>query len=318
MSENSQPILQNPDYNPMPEPETIGYVTTPDGVRLRYARWKAAKAPIKGTILFLQGRTEYIEKGYETINDLISKGFEVLAFDWRGQGGSDRLLEDPRKGYVDNFDDYVTDIEAIISDVALPDCRAPLFILAHSTGSLVALLAAPRIKNKIKRMVLCSPLIGLGPQIVSEGMVGLFSGGLTALGLGDLYLGGGGTPSENRAFTANIVTSDTSRYERNQKFVEEFRDLSIGGPTASWVHAATHAMKQLANPDFYQDITTPILFLLAGNDRVVNNEAAENLAIRLRSGSSLTIDGAKHELMQERDAFREQMLAAVFSFIPGS
>jgi len=32
----------------------------------------------------------------------------------------------------------------------------------------------------------------------------------------------------------------------------------------------------------------------------------------------LTIDGAKHELLQEKDFYREQLLAAFFAFVPGS
>ena len=38
----------------------------------------------------------------------------------------------------------------------------------------------------------------------------------------------------------------------------------------------------------------------------------------MRSGSLLTIDGARHEILQEADIYREQFLAAFDAFIPGT
>ncbi len=300
------------------EPEMQGYVTTSDGVKIRYGKWKAATSPVKGTVLILQGRTEYIEKYLETVGDIRRKGFEVVVFDWRGQGGSDRMLEDPRKGYIDEYDEYVLDLETIIADVALPDCKSPFYILGHSTGALVALLAAPAIPNKIRRMVLCSPLLGIGKQPVSQGAIRVLSGTMTALGLADSYLGGGGTPLISKPFIGNPLTSDLARYERGKRFSEDHRELTIGAPTAAWVFASCKAMEKVLDPDFYAEITIPALFVLAGNDEVVDNVVAERLAARLRAGSLLTIDGAKHELLHETDFFREQMLAAFFAFVPGS
>ena len=36
------------------------------------------------------------------------------------------------------------------------------------------------------------------------------------------------------------------------------------------------------------------------------------------SASLLTIDGARHEILQEADIYREQLLAAFDAFVPGS
>lgn len=311
-------VLHELDFYPAPPLETSGFVTTPDGVKVRFGRWKPKGIEAKGTILFLNGRSEYIEKGYETIADFLQNGFEVLSFDWRGQGGSDRILEDRRKGYVDEFDEYVVDLETIIHEVALPDCKAPLYIVAHSMGALVALKAAPKIPNKIRRMVLCSPFVGIGGQPYSEGAIRIFAGALSAVGLGDTYLGGGGSPTESKPFENNVLTTDETRFNRNRAIVDTHRDIAIGSPTANWVFAACKAIEEVKNPDFFSEITIPTLFIIAGNDRVVSNIESESLAKSMRSGSSLTINGAQHELFQEADFYREQCLAALFSFIPGS
>jgi len=138
------------------------------------------------------------------------------------------------------------------------------------------------------------------------------------MGLGETYLSGGATPTGAKPFTGNLLTSDTRRYERTAKLISDNHELSIGGPTAAWLFAACRAMDQVNDPDFHSEITIPVLMVCAGNDKVVSNLATEDLGMRLRSGSSITIAGAKHEILQERDIYREQLLAAFNSFIPGT
>ena len=47
--------------------------------------------------------------------------------------------------------------------IVLPDCRGPYFMLAHSTGALIALLAAPSMVNRVQRMVLVAPFLSASP-----------------------------------------------------------------------------------------------------------------------------------------------------------
>src|SRR3954447_21002084 len=106
--------------NPVPEDVVTRTITTPDGVVLRYARW-APPPGRKGTVCLFQGRAEFIEKYFETVRDLRARGFAVATLDWRGQGLSQRMLRNPRKGYVGSFAEYDRDLEAFVNDVVLPD-----------------------------------------------------------------------------------------------------------------------------------------------------------------------------------------------------
>lgn len=311
-------MLHNTDYNEIPPNPTVGFETTHDGAKLRYAHWKTLSPPTKGTVVLLGGRAEFIEKNFETVSDLREKGYDVLTFDWRGQGGSDRMIKNPRKGFVENFDQYVIDLDTIITQVALPDCRAPYFVLAHSTGSLVALLATPLISTKIERMVLGSPLIGLKSLPFSQTFAKYLTGFLHVIGLGKLYASGGSQPDATRPFAGNKLTSDIHRFNRNKKLSTELSEVSIGGPTASWVFAACRAMDSVTDQDYFSQFSIPTLLISASADRVVDNKSIEYLGKRMRSGKMLSIKGAKHELLQERDIFREQLLAAFYAFAPGS
>src|SRR5262245_53529183 len=95
--------------NPAPEDVVTGRLTTRDGVGLRFARWQPPPGR-KGTVCLFQGRTEFIEKYFETVRDLRARGFAVAIFDWRGQGLSDRALGDRMKGHVGDFSEYELDI----------------------------------------------------------------------------------------------------------------------------------------------------------------------------------------------------------------
>ena len=124
--------------NPVPEDVVSGTIKTPDGAELRFARW-APPAGRKGTVCVFTGRSEQIEKYFETVRDLRDRGFAVAMIDWRGQGHSSRRLRDPRKGYVRDFSDFEVDVETFVQQVVLPDCPPPYFALAHSMGGAVML-----------------------------------------------------------------------------------------------------------------------------------------------------------------------------------
>jgi len=315
---DSQAKLANLEINPVPENARVGFVETPDGMKLRYARWQTALRPSKGTVIILQGRAESIEKYFETITDLRERGFGVLTFDWRGQGLSSRLLRDPDKGHIEHFDQYLVDLETILSEVALPDCTGPFYMLGHSTGGLIALLAAPALSNRIRRLVLISPLMGLRGLPVSQKTVQRLGGLLSFIGLGRIALRGGGRDLINRKFVGNNLTSDTERFHRNGVVLKEEPDVSIGAPTVSWMFSACRAMETINTPGFSGSIMIPTLLVAAGNDPIISPESIENFGTKMRSGAFLTIFGAKHELLQERDVYREQLLSAFDAFVPGS
>ena len=77
--------------NPIPSGAITGMFRS-DKLRLRFARWEPTRGPVRGTVCLFQGRGEFIEKYFEVIADLRRRGFAVATMDWRGQGGSERLL----------------------------------------------------------------------------------------------------------------------------------------------------------------------------------------------------------------------------------
>lgn len=304
--------------NPPPQNIAGGFFTTRDGKKIRYGLFAAVTRPLKGTVVLLPGRNECIEKYFETIRDLTDRGLGVATLDWRGQGGSDRLIRDRQRGYVRSFYDYTGDLEQFFEDIVLPDCRSPYYILAHSAGAVIALLAAPSMVNRVRRMVLIAPFLTVPDFPLSVKTVRRVCSLLCFLGLGRLYAAWGPRPRQTLPFAVNKVTSDPGRYQRNTKIYEDYPQLALGGPTIRWLQAAIKASEAISEPDFMARIQVPLLVIAAGADQVVSTKAVEAYTRRLRLGSLLMIDGAKHEILQEADVYREQLLAAFDAFIPGN
>jgi len=305
--------------NPVPDNYVTGTLKTPDGVGLRFARWQPP-AGRRGTVCIFQGRSEWIEKYFETVRDLRARGFAVAALDWRGQGLSDRALSDRRKGYVRDFSEYDTDLETFMREIVLPDCPPPIFAIGHSTGATVLIRAAHRGHRWFDRMVLCAPLIALGGGFdYSLGASALLMRALRIAGFGTMYVPKRETGVvEARPFVGNILTSDPVRYARNAAILEAEPALAVGAPTVAWCDAAFRAMAAMREPRYPARIRQPILIVAAGNDAVVSNAAIEGFASMLRAGSHLVAVGAQHELLMEQDRFRTQFWAAFDAFVPGT
>jgi len=303
--------------NPVPEDAVVGALTTRDGVTLRFARF-APPPGRKGTVVILQGRAEYIEKYFETVRDLRKRGFAVATFDWRGQGLSKRALSDPQKGHVRNFSEYVTDLETVMEQMVLPDCPPPIYALAHSMGSAIVLKSCHDGSRWFDRIVLASPMIAL-PASRMTGAAGPLARVMRMVGRGSGYVPTGhGAPIGVDDFIGNVLTSDPVRYARNMAVLEEAPELGIGAPTIAWADAALRLMKQFAVPSYAGHLRQPILMVAAGRDEVVSTPAIEAFGMNLLAGSHLILAGARHEILQEQDQYRDQFWAAFDAFVPGT
>jgi len=309
-------ILHTIAVNPVPEGAVAGHIVAADGAKLRYARWNPT-GPRRGTVCLFGGRTEMIEKYFEVIRELRGRGLAVAALDWRGQGGSDRLLPDPRKGYVRAFDDYQMDLEVFMREIVLPDCPAPIFGLAHSMGAAILLEAVHLGRRWFDRLVLSSPMIDLVGR-AGRPLVRAITHVGSMLGFRRSYIiGGGPAPISSRPFSGNPLTADPVRYERIRA-LEELPGLGLGAPTFGWLEAAFRAMARFGDPLYPMALRQPLLIFAAGDDPIASTPATERFAVRLRAGAHLVIPGARHEIMMERDIVRAQFWAAFDAFVPGS
>ena len=310
---------------PIPGESIVSPVVSAGAV-LRTARWmprdgfdgRPARAETsRGTVLICTGRSEFVEKYFDVVEELQTRGFAVVVFDWRGQGLSDRSLRNRQKGHVVHFRDYVRDLESVVAQVVEPFCPKPWFCLAHSMGGAIAMTYAADHPKRFDRLVLSAPMIEIArlsfPQTARATAQCLRLGGL-----GPRF-----APGERRrmtwygAFERNLLTSDAARYQKCVDYLEAEPRLSVGAPTIGWVHAAFTAMARLHDDSFPLRFSTPTLVVNPGADRVVEPRATERLMSRLRATSVVTVPHCRHEILMESDVFRQQFWSAFDAFVPG-
>lgn len=305
-------LYPTPD-NPLPEAAVCVALKTRDGMTLRAMR--AGRHGGKGTVVIIGGRGDFMERYFETMRDLIARGFCVASVDLRGQGGSQRLLADRYRGHAKNFDGFDEDVRSLMTKLVVPFCPAPYFAIGHSTGGHVVLRVVQR-QRWFSRAILCSPLLGIRYGPWPRPVAGALVAFANAARLGWMFLPGQQhRPMGREHFAGNPLHSDQRRWNRDSGTLEIAPRLGIGGPTFGWLRAARQSIAGLSRMAQRQRSYTPVLIVAAGNDRVVSNTAIRDFA-RLTPGIALVfVPGAGHELLSERDEYRDQFFAAFDNFI---
>ncbi|MBV6656384.1 MAG: alpha/beta hydrolase [Devosiaceae bacterium] len=302
---------------PMARLHRVGYVSV--GLR-RFARIRVAHfkplGQALGTLVLMQGRAEYIEKYADVIARYVRLGFWVVAFDWRGQGLSTRILRDePRKGHIHEFDAYVRDAQLVIEKAVLPDCPLPLMGLAHSMGGLIALHLMVRKPLWFDRMVLSAPLLRFNVGEASHETIATASKWASRFGFNQMYAPGSGDAlAGTAAFEDNDVTSHQGRYARSAGLLAQYPELGLGGPTLGWLNQCARGMARIWNQAMLNRISTPCLFVQAGADTIVSPVAIERLAAAVPTATLVRLPLSKHEPMFETDAIRDMFFAASDAF----
>ena len=242
--------------NPVPNGAVPGSFITRDGFKIRYALWPRTADKRLGTVCLFGGRGEFIEKYFETITDLRRRGFAVATMDWRGQGGSDRLLKNPRKGHVEDFADFDGDLKQFMGEIVLPDCPAPYYGMAHSMGGHLLLRSARTKMCWFDRIIVSAPMIDLTRDIIHSPALRLYLEALVLLGFGDFYIPGG-TPDawELMPFEVSSLTSDPLRYDRVRDMSEgralaepRFADDQLAARRDAFDHAAERLPLRILDP----------------------------------------------------------------------
>lgn len=290
------------------------YISLSGATTIRCAYFPATGTPAH-TIVILPGRTEFIEKYLEIVGELIQRGHDVYVFDWRGQGRSTRPLANPHKGHIDDFGTYTNDFAKLLETTIEPRLRAPITLLAHSTGSLAALLFLSRHPGRAVGAVLVSPMTKIeAGSALKRAIFGPLLPFSKWPPLGTRYLPGFGDYRPGRAFDGNLLSSDETRFRVLDHYIAARPELALGGPTIRWYAASHAAIAEVANwrPDDLFD--TSVLFISAIPDQVVGHRTQRALAAKLPNGHFVLIAGARHEIMMEQDCYRDQFWSAFDEF----
>ena len=299
--------------NQAPDGAVCHDVLTSDKVQLRAVVTRQSRA--RGTVFILNGRADFFERYFETMKDMSKRRLAVVTFDWRGQGGSQRLLKNRLRGYIRNFSGYDLDLAAVIALAQRLDFPEPYYALAHSTGGHI-LLRALRNKTYFKRAVITAPLLGFNYGRWPLPVVHVLNFLARYSGMGWLYLPGFARgPMQRSEYPNNPLTSDRVRWNRDTTTLEEHPELGLGGPTYAWLRAAMKSLAELRNWPKHKGPTCPTMIVMAGQDRVVNNLGIRQFVDAVPGISLLAIPTSRHEILNETNVIREKFLAAFDAFM---
>jgi len=239
----------------------------------------------RGTLLVVHGYYDHTGIFARVVEFGLQQQLAVLAFDLPGHG-----LSSGERSAIDSFDSYA-DLLAELLALALPKLPQPFFALGQSTGGAILLnhhWRYPQQSVQLAKIALCAPLI------LPRGW-----------GLGRLAY------PLLRPFVHHVKRgrSQSSHDAEFVQFLETRDPLQDQTLPLSWVGA----MK--AWNDYFCQLPSSqreLLVLQGTADKTVNwRYNLAWIARKLPSAQIHYIQGAGHQLVNERDDYRQQVFARV-------
>ena len=231
-----------------------------DGERLFWQSWEPSEGPSRGVVSLMHGYAEHSSRYDHVAAALCRAGYAVMAIDARGHGRSTG-----KRGYVDDFDDYVLDFDLLKLHTADRWPDLPLFCLGHSNGGLIVLRYALRDPERVTGYLVTSPMCGMAVEVPFHKSI---LAGIAAKVWPSLALPSG------------VKASDISHVERVcRKYADD--PLVFSTATARWFVSARRAMANTY--ERAPEIEAPCLMLIAGSDELVDPRASEEVFHRMGS-----------------------------------
>ncbi len=292
-----EPRFQTPDGW-----RTGEFVNLATNHRIHYGT--ATPQDAQGIVVLLPGLSEFSEKYYETVRDLMDRNLGVWIIDWAYQGHSSRWDKYPMRRHSDGFDTDLQDLHKLISDHVLPAAQGkPLIMLGHSLGGHLGLRYLAEHKGIFKAAAFSAPMLGI--RDVNAVPALLRSLLLTILKpFSEQYVPRGRDWHETmrKSDGSDVFSSDPVRDGLHNAWCKADPTLQVGSPTLRWLFEAVQSCRILEKQ--LPKIDTPLLIVSAGQDQIVDNEAITHAAAMLPKSVLLSLSQAHHEILMERDDIR--------------
>lgn len=291
-----------------------GFFRAGDGLPLR---WHLDFPPSweKGDplLVLLQGRAESLDKYDRVTSFFLDKGLAVFRLDWRGQGGSGRMLTSPEKGHVDDFSRYISDMKEIVTHKVLPLEPGKLIFCGHSMGGHLILRYLFE-GGKMDAAILVSPMMSIYTGFMPERFARPIIDFMSKRGFSEKRVPGRRWLDKQPSFATNRLTTDPEHFYRFRQFLVEHPSLKIVEPTWAWVHEAFRSMDKVWRDLETTPVEIPVLVLSAGRDRVVKSEDHARLMTFLKNGIYHVLPEGQHELFMEKEKIASEIRRTIEDF----
>jgi alpha-beta hydrolase superfamily lysophospholipase len=263
----------------------------PDGASLAYDAYEPQRLPPKAVLLWVCGWSDHRTRWQAAAERFSRAGYAVYLLDQRGQGDSSGL-----RGHLSRFSQLLGDLQAFRRLARLRH-DAPHVLLGHSFGALVVLrYLETQPSDPVRAAVVSSPWLHTAQRVPRVKL-------LVAKLLADLWP------------TLRIATGTRS--------ADLCRDPALGA-----AYDADPAVHHVMTPGAWREIQwaqravpadmlridCPLLFLLAGQDRITDAPRAQAFADGLRVEAQVRwYPELLHELLNDPEA--ERVVADIAEFL---
>jgi alpha-beta hydrolase superfamily lysophospholipase len=253
------------------------------GLNLYYQCWLPEGKP-KAVLLVAHGLAEHSGRYKNLVDYFVPKGYAVYALDHRGHGKSEGT-----RSYVDNFNDYLTDLETFFDMVRKENKNARIFLFGHSLGGTIATAYAVEHQEGLAGLILSGsslvPSTSVSPALLA--MAGIISALLPKMG---------------------VTLLDASGISRDKSVVDAYVNdpLVFRGKVPARTGAELARMwKQL--PEQMPKIKLPVLIMHGFADQLADPRGSKLLYERVGSKDKTLklYDNCYHEICNEPE--REQV-----------
>lgn len=257
--------------------QSHGYLEGVGRLRLHYRAWEVAEP--RAALIVAHGLFEHGRRYEEFAAFMAAHGFSCFILDLRGHGASEG-----RRGHARSFALLLQDLDRFRREVqGLVPVDLPLFLVGHSLGGLVGLRYLEEYEDVFQGAVITSPWLGTA--------VGVPRWQVLAAAVLNHILPAFPFPFR---LDPDDLTRDPERAAdyRDDPKIHSTITPRLFTETSSAIETALRRGDRIG---------VPVLFLLAGADKIV--DTARSLAFaRSLPSENITVevlDGQYHELLQE-------------------
>lgn len=294
------------------------------GYNIRYGVVHAPPEKCRGTVVFTGGYGRNIEYYYEAINNWRDRGYTVYAMDWAGMGGSDREFPShPQRPPSLPFEQHARMLHEFTQNIVQPPREKPAFLCTHSLGGNIVLrylhMYEKRPDFPYSGAILGAPMVDINTFVMPRGIFKRVIRAANDAGLRDIPL-----PEFSKMYTDFVNATfyrrpgdDPERETKHEQYKRDTSAMHIGYPTPGWFAAAIKSADIVRDPQFLENLRTPMLILSAERDSLVSVKQQERAALYIQHAALVKLRGARHGLWYDNDRVQEQLWDAVLTFTAG-
>jgi pimeloyl-ACP methyl ester carboxylesterase/DNA-binding winged helix-turn-helix (wHTH) protein len=282
-SSSARAVEREPAF-PVTPPQEVTFCRAADAVNLAVATSGSGRPVVKAANWLNHIELDWQSPAWSPMLNLLSEKFQLIRYDERGTGLSDRTVKDL------SFEVFVRDLETVVDKVGLERFA----LLGISQGAAVSVAYAARHPERVSRLVL------LGGYAVGWRKGGDADREAQFAALTTLMRKGWDrdNPAFRQVFTSLFIPGATNEE------VKWFNELARASTSAENAIRLLEAFSLIDVTDLLPRVTAPTLVLHSRNDATIPFEWGRSLARGIPNARLVALESNNHVILSHEPAWQ--------------